>query len=206
MCCKPGNFGTRPSYDGISQLLESAQVRFPGRKKMKNLKFSRLFAAALLVACFAFAGCKPQNDDIVLPENVRVLTNEDGIIGKWADNYEAWNTYDTYDCQIKTNLAETASYDAHTSTVYIKKTSETSGYLYYQFSKPIYLFGVGTVDVTGKWGAMAFQNLTENSVQMCDADYSDNEFVSTIDDCVTKYTKEAGKFNYITTPFTRVSD
>ena len=31
-CCEPGNFGTRLSYERISQLLESAQVRFPGRK------------------------------------------------------------------------------------------------------------------------------------------------------------------------------
>ena len=32
-CCESGNFGTRPSYEGISQLLGIAQVRFPGRKK-----------------------------------------------------------------------------------------------------------------------------------------------------------------------------
>ena len=31
-CHESGNFGTRPSYDGISQLLGIAQVRFPGRK------------------------------------------------------------------------------------------------------------------------------------------------------------------------------
>ena len=30
--CESGNFGTCPSYDGISQLLGIAQVRFPGRK------------------------------------------------------------------------------------------------------------------------------------------------------------------------------
>ena len=32
-CCESGNFGTRLLYERISQLLESAQVRFPGRKK-----------------------------------------------------------------------------------------------------------------------------------------------------------------------------
>ena len=32
-CCESGNFGTRPSYEGKSQLLGIAQVRFPGRKK-----------------------------------------------------------------------------------------------------------------------------------------------------------------------------
>ena len=79
MCCEPGNFGTRPSYEGISQHLESAQVRFPGRKKMKNIKFSRLFAAALLVACFAFAGCKqPINNYSV------------SVIGNWGNEYENW--------------------------------------------------------------------------------------------------------------------
>ena len=31
--CKPGNFGTRLSYERISQLLGTAQSRFPGRKQ-----------------------------------------------------------------------------------------------------------------------------------------------------------------------------
>ena len=58
---------------------------------MKNIKFSRLLAAMMFVACLALVGCKQPTDDngsqpasVVLPENVRALTNEDGIVGKWT--------------------------------------------------------------------------------------------------------------------------
>ena len=54
---------------------------------MKNLKFSRLFAAALVVACLALTGCKPDAEDPVediVPECLRTLTESDGIIGTWG--------------------------------------------------------------------------------------------------------------------------
>ena len=175
---------------------------------MKNLKFSRLFAAALVVACLALTGCKPDAEDpgIVLPENVSVLTQNDGIVGKWGDNYPDYWAYDGYACQYLPNLIETASYGAHTGQAYIQKITDDSGYIYYQFSDPIVLWGIGEIDVTGKWGAIAYQELTANSVQMCDADYTDQEFVSTLEECVTKYTKANGYFAYITTPFTRPTE
>ena len=180
---------------------------------MKNLKFSRLFAAMMFVACLVLVGCKPQSDDegsapaaVVLPENVRALTSEDGIVGKWGDAYPDYWAYDGYGCQYALNKVETASYGAHDSTVYIFETSETSGYLYYKFSKPISLYGIGEVDVTGKWGAIAYQNLTSTSVQMCDANYMDQKWANSLKDCVLQYTKENGYFTYISTSFQRISE
>lgn len=174
---------------------------------MKNIKFSRLFAAMMFVAVLSFAGCKQQPEEEKLPENVRLLSEDDGIVGKWEDNYPSWNSFTTYDCQIKTDFVELASYNnLHESTVYIKETAEDEGYIYFQFSQPINLWQIGDVDVTGKWGAIAYQKLTQNSVQMCDADYTDQQFASTLEECVAKYFKTSGYFAGISTPFTRVSE
>ena len=179
---------------------------------MKNLKFSRLFAAALVVACLALTGCKPQTEEVLVEKVyvVKELSASHPIIGNWEDNYEEWNTYDDYDCQIKADMIKPASYySSNNGTVYIREVSENSGYIYYQFSAPISLWngsGYDDVDVTGKWGAIAYQELTANSVQMCDADYTDQDFVSTLEECVTKYTKANKYFAYINTPFTRVTE
>ena len=175
---------------------------------MKNIKFSRLFAAAMLVACFAFAGCKPQVEEVTVEKVivVRPLTNTDAIVGKWDDGYEDFWVYTGYACQYAPNKVETASYGAHDSTVYIQETSENSGYLYYKFSQPISLYGVGEVDVTGKWGAIAYQNLTSTSVQMCDANYMDQKWAGSLAECVKQYTKENNYFAYITTGFTKINE
>lgn len=171
---------------------------------MKNIKFSRLFAAFAFVAILALAGCKQPEDS--LPEGVRELSNDDAIVGKWGDDYPDYWKYEGYACKYSPDLIETASYGAHRGTAYIKKITEDSGYIYFQFSGNVNFWGIGDVDLTGKWGAIAYQNLTDNAVQMCDASYADQEFVSTLDDCVEKYTKDGGYFAYITTPFTRISE
>ena len=182
---------------------------------MKNIKFSRLFAAALLVACFAFAGCKPQVEEVTVEKVIVVkeLSASNTIVGKWVDNYTSYNTYstnpsDTYDCKISSNGVETASYGVHNGPVYISMTSDNSGYLYYQFKSSITGYDSSwnpfTVEATGKWGAIAFQNLTTDSVQMCDFADSTYELPETLEACVKKYTKDAGSFENMIT-FTRPS-
>ena len=113
---------------------------------MKNIKFSRLFAAMMFVAVLSFAGCKQPESEKTYP-----------IYGKWVDAYESYNTYDTYDCSIENNKVETASYGAHKGSVYIVETSENSGYVYYQFETNVIGYGSAPdstpfeVESKGKW-------------------------------------------------------
>ena len=52
---------------------------------MKNLKFSRLFAALMFVAVLGLTGCKPEPEaPSNIPEGVQRFTDSDGIIGTWV--------------------------------------------------------------------------------------------------------------------------
>ncbi len=182
---------------------------------MKNLKFSRLFAAVMFVACLVLVGCKQPDDGsapsaVVLPENVRALTNEDGIIGKWTYDNKSWNAYGDYACNYEPNKIETASYGVQTCVVYIQEVSDTAGFIYYKFSDDMTGYGPGpeyapyTVECAGKWCAVAYKNLTADSVQMCDA-YKTYDFADSLSKAVELYTVENGWFAGIETTFTKVN-
>lgn len=167
---------------------------------MKNIKFSRLFAAMMVVACLVFVGCDQPKDE----------TKEVSIYGTWEDNAPAYTTYDNYDCLIAEDKIETASYGVHVGPVYLNKIDATSGYLYYQFENDIpgweKINGewvLGTVPGTkGKWGAIAYKNLTENSVNMCDV--SNDEFASTLEEAKTMYTVDNERFAGLSVEWKRV--
>ena len=169
---------------------------------MKNLKFSRLFAAMMFVACLVLVGCK-QPDDPTSPKEVTIYST-------WADNVETYNAYTGYDCKITADYIETASYGKHNGPIYVAKTSETSGYIYYQFSQNMTGYGPGpdyepyTVECAGKWCAVAYKNLTADSVQMCDA-YKTYDFAESLSKAVELYTVDNGWFAGINTTFTKVN-
>ena len=167
---------------------------------MKNIKFSRLFAAALVVACLALTGCKNQPEEKLI---------EVSIYGTWVDDYEDYNAYTDYDCKIAVDYIETASYGKHTGPVYITRTSEDAGYIYYQFSDNVIGYPAPDYEpVTinnskGKWCAVAFKNLTKDSVQMSDVFDADYDFPATLEECINKYTINGGYFGEITTTFVK---
>ncbi len=179
---------------------------------MKNLKFSRLFAAALVVACLAFVGCKPQTEEVTVEKVivVRQLSADDGIAGKWTYTDKSWNAYGDYACNYASNTIETASYGVQTGTVYIQEVTETSGFIYYKFSQNITGYDAAnnyapyTVECAGKWCAVAYKNLTADSVQMCDA-YKTYDFADSLSKAVELYTVENGWFAGIETTFTKVN-
>ena len=166
---------------------------------MKNLKFSRLFAALMFVAVLGLTGCKPEPEEVFI---------EVSIYGTWTDNYAEYDAYDGYDCKISVDFIETASYGKHTGPVYITKTSENSGYIYYQFSDDITGYDASfnpiTVNAKGKWCAVAYTDLTANSVKMNDVYDPAYDFPSTLDDCISKYTIEKGSFGSTFTPFKKL--
>ena len=179
---------------------------------MKNLKFSRLFAAMMFVACLVLVGCKPQTEEVTVEKViiVRPLEANDSIIRTWADNVETYNAYTGYDCKITADYIETASYGKHNGPIYVAKTSENSGYIYYKFSQNITGYDAAnnyapyTVECTGKWCAVAYKNLTATSVQMCDA-YKTYDFADSLSKAVELYTVENGWFAGIETTFSKVN-
>ncbi len=166
---------------------------------MKHLKFSRLFAAVTFVAILALAGCKQPEES--LPDGVAELSAEELIIGKWTDGVAPYTPYEGYDCSYATNKIESSSWGTHEGIVYIKKLTEDSGYLYYQFSENVngYDADSNTYEIEntkGKWCAVTFKELTATTVKMCDA-YKDYTFAESLDEAVSLYTIDNGYFNYI---------
>ena len=165
---------------------------------MKNIKFSRLFAAMMFVACLVLVGCNfhPKNNG---QNDASPLTADNLILGYWVDDYAGYNTYGKYDCKIAVDSIETSSYGKQISTIYYRKVTDDSGYLYYKFSEDITGYDASwnpiPVSAKGKWGAVAFKNLTATSVMMCDFADSKYELPATLDECISKYTVENKYFS-----------
>ena len=155
----------------------------------------------MFVACLVLVGCK-QPDDPTSPKEVTIYST-------WADNVETYNAYTGYDCKITADYIETASYGKHNGPIYVAKTSETSGYIYYQFSEDILGYDAewNSIIIEGskdKWCAVAYKNLTADSVQMCDA-YKTYDFADSLSKAVELYTVDNGWFAGINTTFTKVN-
>ena len=162
---------------------------------MKNIKFSRLFAAMMFVAVLSFAGCKQQ------PEETKA-----SIYGTWSYENSSWNAYGDYACQISEDKIETASWGVHNGPVTLVETSDDSGFLYYQIEKNLPLYGGGEVaDSAGKWSAVAYKKLTNESVLMCDIYKDPLTLANSLEEAKTLYTVENHYFDGLeTSVFVRV--
>ena len=150
---------------------------------MKNIKFSRLFAAVMLVACFAFAGCKPQVEEVTKLVAVRPIEADDGIIGTWVDSGEYGKSYYRISTTSFINDGEDSNgnpYDSYAgNNIYVAETSKTSGFFFIKYTKAfcsthsdfdnfIYTYDDDAPDV-GKWYAISYTDLTSSSIKISGA-------------------------------------
>lgn len=180
---------------------------------MKNSRFGRALAALFIgfVVCLGFGSCQNESDTEYVYQYVIPLTGSDLIFGtKWQDDFTDWNNYgeSSYDFKALATSIETASYGAQTGTVYIRKLSETSGYIYYQISDTtgFSYSNKEASEYSGKWYAVFYKNLTTSSVKMCDAypsfeasdpdtyKIADYHCADTLEDAVNNITVENGYF------------
>ena len=144
-----------------------------------------------------------EKDKIVYAYLQTVSSEESRLVGEWSS--ASYNTYTTYNYKIGANSISTGSYGVHNTDVYVRKVSDTKGYIYYRFSSDITGYGPAptytpfTVNSTGKWGVLAYQNLTSTTVQMCDFYDSTYDFPETLEACVTKYTDDNVYFASLST-------
>ena len=168
---------------------------------MKNIKFSRLFAAAMLVACFAFAGCKPQVEEVTVEKVivVRPLEADDGIIGTWVsaqgEKYEvttsSYNNYSNWDY---TTNAPGSVYNLYYSTetpkVYI--INNNSGIIYAKFNDADHI-GYGAE--VGQWYALYYSELSSSGVKLWQPYKEGGKAAcATLEEAVKEYTVDSGYF------------
>ena len=168
---------------------------------MKNLKFSRLFAAMMFVACLAFVGCKPQTEEVTVEKVivVRPLEADEAIIGSWTDGGQKFEIQTT---NFKNSYFYNTWIETYTGkNLLVTYTSSNSGYIYMKYTKaamPDWSYSEDAPDV-GKWYALAFKDLnttdTTTNVKMAGAwkDGAVNAFEK-LEDAVNAFTVENGYF------------
>ena len=167
---------------------------------MKNLKFSRLFAAVMFVAVLGLTGCKPEpeiKEKIVEKVYVaRPLNATDKIIGTWVsewgekyvisetdyDNYSHWNS--------ETQKTDNSQWFLYYSTndLYMRKIDDNSGYIYCKFDDADH---VGYNATAGQWYAIYYFDLTANSVKISGAAGAKGG-CDTLEEAITEFTVDNG--------------
>ncbi len=165
---------------------------------MKNLKFSRLFAALMFVAVLGLTGCKPE------PEV------QEPIYGTWVSDSEKYvisatdyDNYSRYDSNWEFHADQWFLYYS-TNEVHIRKIDDNSGYIYSKFDDAEHLGYMATV---GQWYAIYYFDLTADSVKISGvADPAYTKYAcDTLEEAIEEFTVEngymstaAGKYSSLT--------
>ncbi len=165
---------------------------------MKSSSFIKrtasVFSAILvLFLSFNLMSCKTDDasqNDIIQTER---LSSDSHLIGKWKD--DSYSYYEISETEFK-NYGETfESYEGN--SLLIAKTSSNSGYIYIKYTKamnPDYSYSETAPDV-GKWYAIAFKDLTSNSVKLSGAyKKSGKTSTETLEEAIKEFTIENGYF------------
>ena len=148
---------------------------------MKNLKFSRLFAALMFVAVLGLTGCKPEADK----------AEPKAIEGTWVNDAEKYEiTSSTY----KNYYAVAGEYYLYYSTkdIVITEIDETSGILYGKFDDATHI-GFGAE--VGQWYALYYFDLTDTSVKLLQAFKAGGKAgCDTLEEAKAEYTIDNGYF------------
>lgn len=157
-------------------------------------RWTVIAAALLLVSSLVFTGCKTDDDDDdVLPYTGLSYSIKNK---KWEDDFSGWNTYVTYDFCVTNSYIETSSYGRQEGEIHIVKTSATSGIIYYEITNTTnFSYSSKTAEsYLGTWYGVFYDELTPNSVKICDAcpaDYTtDYHTFASYEDAVANLTKE----------------
>lgn len=132
---------------------------------MKNLKFSRLFAAVMFVACLVLVGCKQPTDDNgsqpAAVETPVVITpapsSSESIIGTWK------STYDEVFIVTTTSVKENAFMFWEMNIEEFDKIGENAGVIYGKLTKGTEWTPADT------YYAFAYKDLVDNTCKIASA-------------------------------------
>ena len=129
---------------------------------MKNIKFSRLFAAMMFVAVLSFAGCKQQPEET--PKAI-----EGTWVSSWGEKFIISN--DTFTNKFNDYYTGEPKNGYAGDNVIIDEISETEGMIYFIYTRsmlPDYSYSETAPDV-GKWYAVRYYDLEDNRVKISGA-------------------------------------
>ena len=155
---------------------------------MKNIKFSRLFAAMMFVAVLALTGCK-QNAD----------PSPKKIEGTWVSTYG--EKYVISGSEVKNYYTDSATKEFKLTytgnSVEIKELTDTTGYIYMKYTRSAnadWTYSETAPDV-GKWYALYYFELADKSVKISGAAKTGGKTsCATLDEAKTEFTVANGYF------------
>ena len=179
---------------------------------MKNLKFSRLFAAVTFVAILALAGCKqPDTSTLASLYGTWVEASTYGnayykITSTTFENYG--DTYESYAGNALTVVEDTEDsgrifikYTKSYESTNTKPTGDDADTWTYSPANPAwgtaeswYRYSTTAPDV-GKWYAISYKDLTANSINISGAAGTKTS-CDTLEEAKTEFTVDNGYFSY----------
>ncbi len=152
---------------------------------MKNIRYSRLFAIALVALSLLAFGCKQPEDSTYT-----------SLQGTWVEAGSSGNTYYKIEGSTFKNYGDTyTSYEGE--DLEIEKISDTAGTIFIKYTVSMnadYTYSATAPDV-GKWYAISYKNLTDNSVSLSGA-YGNLTSTDTLEEAKKEFTIENGYFAY----------
>lgn len=184
---------------------------------MKSTKLSLLRAKSallsllvLFVVSSAFVACKQADDEDTgpfYPDGIEKLSSDASLIGTWVESGAYGTSYFKITKDELKNWGETyESYEGN--NLVVGKIDETSGTIFIKYTKAATASWTYSTDPSeapdvGRWYAVSYKGLTENSIQLSGAwgSVSDHVVTSTktLEEAVAEFTIENGYFvNYST--------
>ena len=166
---------------------------------MKNTffsKFAKLSLALLFVSCIAFVACKPEPTQEPANDSPawHPIDAENKLVGTWSCTYE--NGYvETY--TITQTTFDVGAYSYAGDNLKVVEKSNDSGYIYIKYTRAAnadWTYSETAPDV-GKWYAISYKNLTDNSISLSGAYKQDGiTAADTIEAAYNEFTIENGYF------------
>ncbi|MDY4523672.1 MAG: hypothetical protein SPE03_01430 [Treponema sp.] len=151
---------------------------------MFHNKFSRFLAVFITVVSLCTFGCKTQPEEVSYSDIFGKWTDDSGSIYEITEdsfkNYgEGWSAYEGNSLEIIPND------DGKSGTIFLKYTVSMNSNFSYSETAP---------DV-GKWYALSYKNLTQNSVSLSGAYKADGKTsTETLEKAIEVFTVENGYF------------
>lgn len=154
---------------------------------MFHNKFSRFLAVFITVVSLCAFGCKTQPEEVFISD----------LYGKWTSSYG--EIYEISKDYFKTYGTWGNGYEGDSIIIITNENDNASGTIFLKYTvsmNPDWSYSNTAPDV-GKWYAISYKNLTQNSVSLSGAYKADGKTsTETIDEAKKEFTVENGYFSY----------
>ncbi len=215
---EPGNFGTREDFKilflpyGKENLIWNLLKPWIPETHMKSTRFSFTRATTLIASLLVlftltvgFVSCKQETETEYVYVYLGGASKPDStLIGTWLDSSYGKSYYEISENAFKNygENTEGVSYESYEgSDTYVLKTSDTAGYIYIKYTKAAnadfssYSSDPNVAPDVGKWYAIAYKDLTSNSISISGA-YGKKSSTDTLAEAIQEFTIENGYFAF----------